>query len=114
MGFVVFLFLLLFSVQLLFNLYAASVVSAVTYDAATRVAREGGAPPARADAEQAARTLLGGYGEVARFDWSGTDADTVVLRVQVVAPSLVPRALGGVAPFGDLDRTVRVRVEAFR
>ena len=41
-GFLVFLVMLLFAVQVLFNLYATSVVTAVAYDAARRVAGGGG------------------------------------------------------------------------
>ena len=53
-GFFVFLAMLLFAVQVLFNLYAASVVTAVSYDAARRVAGSDGGPSHMADAEEQA------------------------------------------------------------
>lgn len=113
-GFVVFLMVLLFGVQVLFNLYATSAVSAVAYDAATLAARGGGGSAARSAAEDHARQLLGGYAGRASFDWSASDGDHVALRVQVSNPSIVPAVLGDGLGFAQIDRTVQVRVEAFR
>ena len=115
LGFVVFLALLLFAVQVLYNLYAASVVTSVAFDAARRVAAaEGGAGavgPAEAEAE--ARQALGRYGDRVRFDWA-VDVDVVALRVRSTNPSFLLPAQAGPVAFGDIDRTVRVRVERFR
>jgi hypothetical protein len=115
----VFLALLLVAVQLLWNLYATTVVSAVAFDAARVVAGSGptggGAPDdaaaRRAVAESAARRLLGRYGRRVTFDWSGSDDDTVALRVRADNPSFVVRAWAGSLGFDHIDRTVRVRVE---
>ena len=113
-GFVVFLALLLFAVQVLSNLYATSVVTAVAYDAARRVASTQGGGGEHDRAEGDARRLLGRYAERVTFDWSGSDEDQVVLRVQAKNRRVMLPALGGSSPFAELDRTVRVRAERFR
>ncbi len=113
-GFSVFLVMLLFAVQVLFNLYAASVLTAVSYDAARRVAGSEGGPDYIAEAEDQARQALGGYASRVTFDWSGTTEEEVVLRVQSDNPSLLLPVLAGPAALDQLDRTIRVRVERFR
>ncbi|HEX2042038.1 MAG TPA: hypothetical protein VHF24_05305 [Acidimicrobiales bacterium] len=114
-GFVVFLALLLLAVQVLYNLYATSVVTSVAFDAARRVAAAEGGPgavgPAVAEAE--ARQALGRYGERVTFEWA-VDGDVVALRVRAENPSFLLPAQAGPVAFGDIDRTVRVRVERFR
>lgn len=105
------------AVQLLFNLYATTVVSAVAFDAARVVAgHEGGSDPGarQAVAEGAARRLLGRYGRRVTFDWQGSDDDTVVLRVRANNPNLVVGSWAGSLGFDHVDRTVRVRVERLR
>lgn len=119
-GVAAFLAFLLLAVQVLFNLYATSVVSANGYDAARRVAayqadRPDGAVPADriAEAEAEARARFGAYAERVRFDWSGTDADTVRLHLTADNPRLMifgSHALGS----NHIDRTIVVRVERFR
>ncbi len=112
-GLVVFFVLLLFAVQVLFNLYATSVVTSVSYDAARRVAAARGDPTAVEHAETEARAALGTYADRVTFTW-GVDGDLVMLHVRARNPSfLLPPAAGPLA-FGDIDRTVRVRVERFR
>ena len=112
-GLVVFLALLLFAVQVLYNLYATSVVTSVAFDAARRVAAAEGGPAAVAPAEAEARQALGRYGERVSFEWA-VDADLVALRVRATNPSFLLPAQAGPVVFGDIDRTVRVRVERFR
>ncbi|MGI9032390.1 MAG: hypothetical protein ACR2HY_01630 [Acidimicrobiales bacterium] len=112
-GLSVFLVLLLFAVQVLFNLYATSVVTSVSYDAARRVATASGDPGTAATAEADARQSLGRYASRVSFQWA-IDADTVVLRVRANNPSILLPAVAGPVAFGDIDRTVRVRVERFR
>jgi hypothetical protein len=109
-GFSVFLVMLLFAAQVLFNLYAASVVTAVSYDAARRVAGSDGGTSYMAEAEAKARVSLGRYERWVEFDWDGTTDEEVVLRVQADTPSLLPAATG----LDRLDRTIRIRVERFR
>ena len=112
-GLVVFFTLLLFAVQVLYNLYATSVVTSVSYDAARRVAAARGDPSAVGQAEAAARDALGSYAGRVTFTWA-VDGEAVVLRIQAHNPSfLLPPAAGRLA-FSDLDRTVQVRVERFR
>lgn len=113
-GFSVFLVMLLFAVQVLFNLYAASVVTAVSYDAARRVAGSDGGSSYIGQAEADARRALGRYGDRVTFDWSGTTADEVVLRVQSQNPNVLLPLHKGPAALDHLDRTIRVRVEQFQ
>ena len=113
-GFSVFLVMLLFAVQVLFNLYAASVVTAVSYDAGRRVAGSDGGPSYIAEAEDRARQALGRYASRVTFDWSATSEEQVVLRVQSDNPSVMLPVAAGSAAFDRLDRTIRVRVERFR
>ncbi len=112
-GFVVFLGLLLFAVQVLFNLHATSVVTAVAYDAARQVAGAEGGPAAIGPAEASARQTLGRYGDRVTFEWA-TDDEVVVLRVRARNPSFLLPAVAGPVSFGEIDRTIRVRVERFR
>ena len=113
-GFSVFLVMLLFAVQVLFNLYAASVVTAVSYDAARRVAGGDGGPSYISEAEDQARQALGRYASRVTFDWSASSDEEVVLRVQSDNPSILLPVSAGPAAFDRLDRTIRVRVERFR
>lgn len=113
-GFSVFLVLLLFATQVTFNLYAASVVTAVSYEAARRVAAGDGGPGPTSRAEAEARQSLGRYAGRVSFDWSGTTGDEVVLRVQASNPNVLLPVVAGRAAFDHLDRTIRVRVERFR
>ncbi|MDQ6927339.1 MAG: hypothetical protein M3159_01595 [Actinomycetota bacterium] len=100
--------------QVLFNLYATSVVTSVAYDAARKVAGEHGGLALEPQAEAEARRLLGRYGDRVSFSWGASDADVIVLRVQATSPSVLFPALAGPLAFGDIDRTVRVKVERFR
>ena len=104
-GVLVFLSFLLFATQLVLSLYATSVVTAVAYDAAKTVAGAdaGASDDARREATVVARRALGRLGEQVELRWS-TDGDDVVLRVRAPRASLL----------GDVERTVRVRVEAVR
>jgi len=105
--------MLLFTMQALLNLYATSVVTSVAYDAARQVAGAEGGQEAMAAAEQQARRLLGRLGDRVSFDWGQTTEEDVVVRVQGRVPSVLMSS-GTVLSFGDIDRTVRLRVERFR
>ena len=113
-GFFVFLVMLLFAVQVLFNLYAASVVTAVSYDAARRVAGSDGGATYMADAEAQARQSLGRYAGRVTFDWSASGPEEIVLRVQSDNPSVLLPVVAAPLAFDRLDRTIRIRVERFR
>ncbi|MEO7443411.1 MAG: hypothetical protein ABIW46_07760 [Acidimicrobiales bacterium] len=111
-GAAMFLVLVLFAVQVLFGLYSTSVVTAVTYDAATTVAGATG-PGATGDAEANARNQLGRYARDVEFTWD-VGADVVRLTVRARRPTVLPRALVDGAGLGDIERTVLVRVERVR
>lgn len=110
-GVTVFLTLLLFATQLALNLYAASTVTAAAFDGARIVAgsEAGGEPAACRDAEEHVRSLLGDL-EV-RFAWS-VGADDVALTVVAERGTSLLRGLA--VPFDTVERTVRIRREAFR
>jgi hypothetical protein len=109
------LLLMLLAVQVLFDLYARSAVSAAAFDAARVVAGSdaGGTPTSQSQAELDARRELGAYGQRASFDWT-VDAEDVRLSVQVRNPSVLPSVL--VSPLGldTVDRSVVVRRERVR
>jgi hypothetical protein len=115
----VFLALLFFATHLLLHLYATSVVTSAAAEAA-RVAAVGDvdhdSPPAvaqaRARGEERARALLGHHGESAKIDWSGSDADTVVVRVEAESPRFLGPGL--LTSFDHIERTARARVETLR
>lgn len=104
-GILVFLMFLLFAAQLVLALHATSVVTAVAYDAAKTVAGAdaGASDIAQRKATAAVRRALGRLGGQVELHWS-RQGDDVVLRVRAPRPSLL----------GDLERTVRVRIEAVR
>lgn len=112
-GVTVFLFFLLFAVQMLVRLYATSAVTAAAFDAARRVASADAPsrPIAIRDAEANARGALGSFGRArTSFRWLEVDAAEVVVEVRARPPTFVP--LPGW--LGRIDRTVRVRAEGFR
>lgn len=117
-GVAVMLAFLLFAVQLLFGLHAASAVTAVANDAARRAAAHGA--PDRAYIVADARRNLGRVGDTATFEWADVDddgdgiLDTVELTVVAVPPRFVPPSIGGVIGADRIERTVRVRAEGFR
>ena len=113
-GFVVFLAMLLFTVQALLNLYATTVLTSVAFDAARHVAESDTGTAAIASVEAQARQMLGRFSSEVTFDWSATTGDDVVLRVRGRVPSVVLTPGETVLPFGEIDRTVRLRVERFR
>jgi Flp pilus assembly protein TadG len=116
-GILFFLGFLFFAVQLLFNLYATSVVTSVTYDAAREVATTGH-PATQADMDAAvtrARQQLGGYASRVEFQWDVTsDPDVVKLRVIATNPRFLGPVIDTFVGFDVIDRTVQVRVERFR
>ena len=116
-GILFFLGFLFFAVQLLFNLYATSVVTSVTYDAARSVATSG--HPATQDdldaATSRARSQLGNYASHVEFQWDVTsDPDVVKLRVIATNPRFLGPVIDTFVGFDVIDRTVEVRVEEFR
>jgi hypothetical protein len=118
-GFLVFLLLMFTAVQVLFNLYATSMVTAAAHDAAREVAGfravdDRCAATIEAEADFAER--LGGYGDAgyARLQWTCTDPDVIRVRVIASHPSILPRRLSGLLSLSALDRTIEVRIERAR
>lgn len=120
-GFTVFLILLLFTVQVLFGLYARTTVTAVAADLAQDAANEGADLTAARMAAYAAegRRRLGGYGDDAEFRFALVDADgdgaedTVAVTVDASLPILLPVRWSGYSPT-DFSRTMRARLEVFQ
>jgi hypothetical protein len=117
LGVTAFLILLLFGVHVVLNLYAASTVTAVAFDAAREVAGADAGAAAQPGAEARARDVLGRAGDpdVLRLSWAypSTDGDDepdlVELRVRAESPSAF---LPGVdLPLASVDRTIQVRLE---
>jgi hypothetical protein len=119
-GVAAFLAFVFFAVQLLYNLYATSVVTATAYDAARDVAsREvdhssaAEVAAARRAAEHDLRDRLGRYSDDVELDWSASDAITVRLRVTATNPDLLFHS-AGLLGFDEVDRTVTARIEEVR
>ena len=112
-GLFVVLVLLLSAVQVVYDLYATSAVTAATYDAARVVAGSDGGQAATSAAEEGARRALGRYGQRLRFTWT-IDDDVVRLHVVAQNPSFLPAALRRPLGVDSVDRTVRLRAERVR
>ena len=103
-GLLMFLMMLTFSVQILYNLYATTVVSNLAIEAAREVARFDG--PAEAVAEQEFNNRVGPSGSIAL----SIQGDEVHADVQFVSNTVFPPVFA-VQPFGVVDRTFIVRRE---
>jgi hypothetical protein len=119
-GVAVFLAFLFFAVQLLFNLYATSVVTTTAYDAARDVASgeidhtdEASVHAAEQRAEAELRDRLGRYSSRVTVDWRSSDESTIRLHVTAQNPDLLFHS-AGLLGFDQIDRTVTVRVEEVR
>jgi Flp pilus assembly protein TadG len=110
-GFLIFMVLLLFSVQTLVHLYATSALTASATTAAEAVADSPDPTAAVASAEASARTQLGTFGATrTTFDWKEVDGQQVVLEVVGVSPGFLPLP----SSWRRIERTVTVRTERFR
>lgn len=102
------------AMHLLLHLYTTSVVSGSTYDAATQIASASQSNNRGAAATQAVadlRAALGGVGESAVIEVS-LSAESVTVRVQTRAPSLLPIGLTDAVGL-EIDKSVTVRLEDF-
>ncbi len=120
-GVIVFLALMLFSVQLLVRLYATSVVTSAAYEGARQVAgaRVDHSDPssmddARSSAEERVRDMLGRAGDTAILDWTQSTNEVVALRIQVQPPRLGWPGLTAPDGLSRIDRTVRIRAEQWQ
>jgi hypothetical protein len=112
-GVIVFLVLLLFTAQLLVNLFFASMVTSAAHDAASDVAHSGVQPPSGGRlgaAEDELRDRLGDAGDQASVRWDTSRADVVELIVSVPYPRLGSSRLQ-IPFFERLERRILVRVE---
>jgi hypothetical protein len=112
-GVLAFLVLMLFTAQLLVNLFFASMVTSAAHDAASGVAHAGSQPPSNArlgEAEDEFRDRLGAAGDEARVRWDTSRPDVVELVVTVPYPQLGSSGLQ-IPYFERLERRVQVRVE---
>lgn len=115
----VFLVLMLCAVQVMYDLYATSMVTAVAHDAAREVAAFDASPDRCGSIPEAERRFfdaLGDYAWRAHATLRWTCADPAVVRVRVTAehPTLLPDRFAGLLPLARVDRTIEVRVEARR
>jgi hypothetical protein len=109
-GFGAVLLILLFTVQVVFDLYARSVVSA----AAVRAARSAAATPATAPdvAVGQAEASLGGYAREAQFSWEPAPPGQVWLRVRFdIRHSTFDLSRWALPFLNTFARTVKVRAE---
>ncbi|MEZ5141095.1 MAG: hypothetical protein R2726_01045 [Acidimicrobiales bacterium] len=120
-GLLVFLGFVLFTVQLLVDLHASSVVTDAAYSGARAVAgaRVDHRDPdevaaAQREAEARVRQLLGRQGATAQLDWSRSTPDEVALHVVVDNPRFTLPGLPAHLGVDRVDRVVTLRVEAPR
>jgi hypothetical protein len=119
-GFVVFILFLLLAVQVLYGLYATSVVRGALNDAASHAANGAvGEDRLRWLADDAERSL-GRMGDrttiqLRLVDDDGDGVPDVVAGSAVAdPPRFVPPPLGGVTGLDDIAVSVRVRIERLR
>jgi hypothetical protein len=118
-GLFVFLLLMFAAVQVLFHLYATSMVTSVAHDAARLVAGYDHSEDRCAATSLGDRLFhdaLGAYAieSGASLTWTCTDPDSVRVRVSADHPTMLPSFLEGLTGLGHVDRTIVVRAEAVR
>ncbi len=118
-GFLVFLLLLFAAVQILFNLYATTMVTTAAHEAAMKVAGFD-AYPDRCAAVPAADAAfiesLGQYGREghATLTWTCNDPQRVIVRITADHPTLLPRAVSGLFGLSHMSKVIEVRTELKR
>lgn len=118
-GFLVFVLLMVAAVQVLFDLYATSMVTSAAHDAARVVAGFDHATDrcrATSTGDDVFAEALGGYLDEAEVSLTWTCTDPSAVRVRVIAdhPTVLPPLLVGLTGLGHLDRTIVVRAEELR
>lgn len=118
-GFLVFLLLMFAATQVLFDLYATSMVTSAAHDAARVVAGFDNADDrcgATVIGDRVFRDALGAYGNetTAALTWTCNDPDNVRVRVVADHPTMLPQLLVGLTGLGHVDRTIVVRAEQLR
>lgn len=105
-GVLFFLVFLLFAIQLLWGMYATTVVTAAAYDAGRTSARTG---DPGAGAARFARSI-GGYDAAVAI---AVGDETVVVTVTGENPTLLPDRFARTLPFGSIERRLEIRREQF-
>lgn len=118
-GLFVFLLLMFAAVQVLFDLYATSLVTSAAHDAARLVAGYDHSDDrcgATALADRMFSDALGAYSveSGASLAWTCTDPDSVRVRVVADHPTMLPPILEGLTGLGHVDRTIVIRAETVR
>lgn len=107
-GLLFFLVFMLLAVQVLWSLYATTVVTGAAHDAGRLVARTGDPAAGIARFE----STIGSYpADVAITVPTGEGTVVVVLTGE--NPTLLPDRFARVLPFGLIDRTIEMRAEVF-
>jgi len=116
-GFLVFLLLLFAAVQVLFNLYATTMVTTAAHEAAMKVAGFD-ASPDRCSAVPAAEASffesLGQYGREGHvtLTWTCNNPQRVIVKVIADHPTVLPEAVAGLFGLSHMSKTIVVRAEA--
>ena len=112
-GVTCFLVLLLFAVQVIFNLYSASAVEAAAFDAARLVAADGSdLTQAQQLADTHVRTVLGRFGdERIESVQVALEGESLRLTVKAQNRSLLPRLLPDGLLSDTVERSALVRLE---
>ncbi len=117
-GIAMFLVLLLFAVQVIFSLYARSVVTSVAYEGARTVAGFDSSErraAATGSVTGEMRSRLGQFGhERLNVEWNLSDPDVVVLHVTAEVPTVLPLLVGDSSSLATIDRSFEVRTEEFK
>ncbi|MGI9623150.1 MAG: hypothetical protein ACR2PK_09970 [Acidimicrobiales bacterium] len=107
-GLMFFLVFLLLAVQVLWSLYATSVVTGAAYDAGRLVARSGNPEDGHARFE----TVVGSYDAQITISMPTLDGP-VTVELTGQNPTMLPDQFARVLPFGDIERTIEIREEEF-
>lgn len=107
-GLMFFLIFMLFAVQILWSLYATTVVTAAGYDAGRTAARTGSA----AAGEARFRNTVGSYDAAVAISVPNGEG-TVIVTITGENPTLLPDRFAHVLPFTTIERTIEIRNEVY-
>lgn len=115
-GVAIFMAFLLLGAHVLVHLYATSVLTANAFDAARIVSGSSSGEDrvgAAARAQAQALAQMGGFADRVAFTWEQLGPDEIVLTAAADTPNLLPALLARGLGMDMVERTVRLRVEAF-